>query len=547
MSKLELFKRIQPSQGELMPFDSEGEDIQLLQDTHIDLYVSPEQVDELLKIKESEFDEKAFKLLKSKLQKDVIQAITSPLGLGQITTTWDKEGGAVDTIHNVRQDVFATDSAEHTCQDVQRDYQDKDVQQGYRYKNDRYNERHREANEQAQNHTLRDGYTGKLFEADAKGKVNKDQEHIVAAKRVHDNYDNDNGRKLAGVKTEDLANLDENITFTSSTVNQSKKDRTVDEYLSTRRDNIVDKEKDIVRLEQLQAEGTLSPKQERDLRNAKKYVKAHSDVDPKRMKRKEEKAQQALEDEINDKYYRSQEFARNTATAAASEGGRMALQQLMGSVLVELFSSIIYEVKDAYKHGRCQDSILADIKLRCKRVVGKVVSKWKEHAAALGEGFLAGVLSSIVTTIINTFITSAKRVARLLREGFNSVLRSFRTIILRPEGTTMADAEHEAVKVMFSGGILCGAILLEEAIEKAISTVVVLTPIATMLTMVLTGAITALTMILVSLLFDKLDMFGAMEAKRSDYVSESLTGDLRKELDRFEAITSNRTSLIDMC
>ena len=264
------------------------------------------------------------------------------------------------------------------------------------------------------------------------------------------------------------------------------------------------------------------------------------------MEAKEKKAIEAIEKKINDNYYKSPEFANKTASAAVSEGGRMALQQLMGSVLVELFSGIITEIKDAYKNGRCQDSILADIKVRCKRIAANVATKWKEHVVSFGEGFLAGVLSSIVTTILNTFVTSAKRLARLLREGFNSVLRAFKTIVLRPEGTTMADAKHEAVKLIFTGGVLCGSILLEDAIEKIISSVIVLAPIATIISIAVTGAITALAIILISLMIDKLDLFGAMEAKKNNFVSKSLTNDLNEELDKFEKITKDRTFLIDM-
>jgi hypothetical protein len=362
-----------------------------------------------------------------------------------------------------------------------------------------------------------------------------DNEHIVSAKEIHD----DAGRVLSGVNGSDLANIDENLTPVSASANRSKGKKSTEEFkerLESTRDERTE------RIEKLASQESLTDKERKELAKLEKL----DAVDPEKLDAKDNQARAEIEKKINDTYYRSPDFAKNTAHAAASEGGRMALQQLMGSVLIELFSGIIFEVKDSYKNGRCQDSILADIKVRCKRVVGKVASKWKEHAAALGEGFLAGILSSIVTTIINTFITSAKRVARLLREGFNSVLRAFRTVILRPEGTTMADAKHEAVKVIFSGGVLCGAILLEEVIEKAISTVVVLTPIATILSMALTGAITALTMILVSLMLDKLDLFGSMAAKKNDYVSQSLSNDLNKELNRFEEISKDRTALIDM-
>lgn len=110
MNKLELFQQVQTSHGELMPPEADDQEVQLLQGTDIDLYVSPEQVDALIEAKENEFDKNTSAILKSKLQKDVLQAIASPLGLGQITAAFDKEGGAVDTIHNVRQGVM-TESA----------------------------------------------------------------------------------------------------------------------------------------------------------------------------------------------------------------------------------------------------------------------------------------------------------------------------------------------------------------------------------------------------------------------------------------------------
>jgi hypothetical protein len=47
-------------------------------------------------------------------------------------------------------------------------------------------------------------------------------------------------------------------------------------------------------------------------------------------------------------------------------------------------------------------------------------------------------------------------------------------------------------------------------------------------------------------MLDKLDLFGSMAAKKNDYVSQSLSNDLNKELNRFEEISKDRTALIDM-
>jgi hypothetical protein len=56
------------------------------------------------------FDEQRFGIMIEELQGTVLQTVAGSFGLGKLVTALDRDGGNVDTVHNAREGVYASDA-----------------------------------------------------------------------------------------------------------------------------------------------------------------------------------------------------------------------------------------------------------------------------------------------------------------------------------------------------------------------------------------------------------------------------------------------------
>ena len=77
----------------------------------LDTKVSDAQVDAALQDFTKAFNGERFDQLMRDSRREVLQAVVVPFGLGKVLSAYDKVGGNVDTIHNARKEVYATDEA----------------------------------------------------------------------------------------------------------------------------------------------------------------------------------------------------------------------------------------------------------------------------------------------------------------------------------------------------------------------------------------------------------------------------------------------------
>lgn len=164
---------------------------------NFDIEVNSEEVKELLSSINQEFDKKKIDELFSKTKEDLTQAIIVPFGLGKVMSAYDKAGGNIDTIHNVRNDIYATDEA-------RKQYENKEAYNSHKVHSDsRYIKHNKETTIQQKEGNLVDEYTHQKI----KVQDSKNLDHIISAKETHD----DRGRVLAEISTEDVANIDKNF------------------------------------------------------------------------------------------------------------------------------------------------------------------------------------------------------------------------------------------------------------------------------------------------------------------------------------------------
>ncbi|EJL6982464.1 hypothetical protein NMT40_002010 [Vibrio cholerae] len=491
-----------------------------------------DKVKQLIEELRRAFDQSKFDSLIESTQKGIIRSIVGPFGLGKVLSAYDKTGGNVDTIHNTRQGVYATqEEAERYAN--RKEYDKNEYHNG----NSDYNAEQRKVQERENNGSLIDEATGKPFVKNEDGKTDKNLDHIISAKDIA----NDPAVVLAEADGATLANRETNLQTINSSVNKTKSDGTTEEFLNKREERIRRKQQ---RVEELESKETRTGQEENELRNAKNYVEKQKNIDEERLKENARKAQEAYEKELNEKYYGGSKFIKNTAITSVNEGLKMGFQQAVGTLLVEFMSLSFREIKDCYLNGMATDSILSEIKTRINKIASNLKKTWEQVFKDFGSGTLSGILSNLVTVLVNAFVTTGKRVVRMIREGIMSLLNALKVLVFPPEGMTLTEATHEAMKVAFGAATITVGILCEEVIEKMISTIPILTPFSHILSPVIVGSITAICASLIVYSIDKLDLLGIVEIKRNQFVLEKLETKNRETLRRCEDLAIELDSLI---
>lgn len=455
-------------------------------------------------------------------QKECLQAVIRPFGLARVLFQ-DKDGGNVDTVHNVRNQVYATSDE----QEKYADHKDNDPynkQTSHKYHSDRrYVQSNRASSAAQKNGGVTDDYTGKNIGRHDK----KHQDHVVCAKEVHD----DPGRVLAEVDGISLANKQSNLKATSELINTSKGPMTADEFIKHVEDTkIPDLTDEITKIER-----KASPTQDdlRKLEKLKRELDEFESLDKDKLRAADAGARKEIDGEINKTYYTSSKFLKNAAVTSATEGGRMALQQAIGVLMEEFVRAAFAEVRDVWHsgfRGKVDDAFLDVLKLRLTRVADRVQAKWKDAAVAFRDGFISGFLSNLVTIAINAFVTTSARLVRITREGFMSLYRAMKTLAFPPEGMSLAEAADAASKLLVAGVVTGGGILLEEVVEKALAGA--LGPLAPYVSAIAVGVTTGLCTVFAVHMLDRLDLFGVNAKTRHAQVMAKLDETISLSYDR---------------
>jgi len=447
-----------------------------------DMRISQSEIDKFLLDFKEKFNDQMFNKLVSDCKKDIINSIVIPFGLGKVVAAYDKTGGNVDTIHNVRSGIYATDKAKA-------EYENRGQYNSDEYHKDKnFIDINRTQSAQKKEGKAIDYITGEKI--DRNGKT--DLDHIVSAKEIHD----DAGRILANIDGTKLANTDENLKLTDSSINRSKKADTMKEFIDRKNENIK-------KIDTLKSKDNLTQKEQHELAKLEKLQK----VDDKRALKEDTEARNKQNNKIYKEYYTSKSFIKNNISTGAIEGAKMGTQQALGLVITEFFTAVFDEIIDIYKNGFSNgfdnDKFFTILRERLKKISIRVSEKWKDVAVSFKDGFISGFISNLVTTVINMFVTIGKRVVRIIREGIFSLFRAVKLLLFPPKNMTYEEAMHEAKKLLAAGLIVSLGVIAEEYIDLLIRGTVVLEPFADILTSVFVGAITGLSITMVVYYIDK--------------------------------------------
>ena len=240
-------------------------------------------------------------------------------------------------------------------------------------------------------------------------------DHVVSAHEIHE----DPGRILAGLDGVELANSPENLRYTNESLNKSKSDLTVEEFIDKKGDELPDDVKQQMREVDREARDSITAKMEQA-------------------------------------YYTSADFWTDTVAAAGARGIEMGLRQAMGFVFVEVWFSCrkeLFAVPDNGEIGDYYNAIVRGV----EKGIGDVIAKRKGLLESFGAGFVAGALASFTTTLCNIFLELDQNTIRNLRQAYASIVQAGNVLLFNPNDLLLGDRIEAATVILGTGaGVLAG-------------------------------------------------------------------------------------------
>lgn len=363
------------------------------------------------------------------LHKAVVTSLTTSFGLDFLLLD-DKKGGNVDTIHNARNGIYAT-QREQQRYDERGEYNSTEY-----HSHPNYKARNKQGAEQKSQGTLIDSYTGKTFASNDKTNL----DHVVSAKEVHD----DPGRVLAGIKGSELANRDYNLTHTNENLNKAKQAKTMSNYIEQDKKIRSERQK---KIKQLEEKPNLTDQERKQLKN----LKNRDAADYEKMKEIDEKARKELNREVNKAYYMGSRFAKDVGYTSVKMGFQMGTRQALGLVLAEVW----FELKDAipnifnqHSNNFNLKSFFDDIQRTLKNIWTRIRSRFKDLLQSFKDGFLGGILANISTVIMNIFVTSTKMIGKLIREVWGGLVKAIKLLFFNPDKLSTGSLWREVSKIL---------------------------------------------------------------------------------------------------
>lgn len=430
--------------------------------------------------------------IKEQIQSNLI----SQFGLGQLFDSF-QDGGGVETIHNVRNDVFSSDEVKNKIHSETSGYSKNEAAK-YRGQSKRYQEIQNQQKEMQHKGSLYDPNTGKKITRNEK----VDLDHTIALKEIYE----DPGRVLAGYSVDEAANSKDNLKLTNSNINRSMRDGNKTDYA-----NDLARKREIWRadLKKVKDNPNLTDEQKRTkMRNINNKLKASAE-DIKKSDNASRKSQEAM---YNKTYYTSDAFLKNVATNSAKQAGSQGLKSVVGAVVYQasdiLFDAIIPVLKN-WKSYESMSNRIQDFKSRIRNGLANLKERLDQIKDAALAGLGGGFISALVNTAINTFLTTTKNIARLLNDIARSLWQAIKILTSKDKSIPFSQKLKEAIKLVTTAVIATGGVILGEAIKVSLQG----TPFAPVADVVSTAVAAILTGLVTALVLFVFDNFGEIMAQ----------------------------------
>lgn len=306
----------------------------------------------------------------------------------------------------------------------------------------RYKDANKKMKQQQQDGNLRDEYTGEILSQNDKANL----DHTVSRKELYENQ----RRKQANIPTEDLANKEENLNPTNESLNKSKKDKSVDDYLKNREQREKDLREQNERANKKIDESNMSDAEKRIAKEKNnKRLQDKLNADEKRMKKKDKEARSAINKDI----------AKGVVKETAKKAGADALKTMAVQALFQMLKEIMNGLVRFFKtKAKSFEIFINEMKESFKRFMSKITTFLKTGATALAE--------TIIIEIFGPIVSVFKKLASVIRQG----IRSVRDAILylkdkenanKPFSVKMAEVGKIMIAAMTGIGAMVGGQALE--------------------------------------------------------------------------------------
>lgn len=378
---------------------------------------------------------------------NALNAVVGHFGLAAAVLD-SKDGGNVNTTHNVRQGIYASDK-ERQRYEQRGDYDSKAYHSDENYI--AINKQQGNLKEQGK---LTDYMTGQQLAPNAK----TDLDHKVAAKTIHD----DRARVLAEVDGTKIANTESNLAMTDSSLNRMKKDKTAQEFIQRR-----DERLEAIAKNQ-QKRGYLTESEQKELAKLEKQKQ----INDEQFIAECERAKKDIDRAVDKAYYTSSKPYKEAVLTGAKDAGKMALHSVIGIVLHDLIKGMMIEIKILVKEfgNESFKEIFTRFKNRLQTIWEDLKAKWKDIIAGSLESAILSFFSNIIVFVINTIFTTLKKIVQIIRAGFNSLYKAIKILVNPPKDMPKDEVMREAAKVLVSGLIAATTMLGAAALGKMIET-----------------------------------------------------------------------------
>lgn len=472
-------------------------------------------------------DKKIISLKEQRLQKlfadcqyQVVSQIIGPFGLSMAMFD-DKNGGNVTTLHN-----FSRDDDQYVANDDDRKVHAHSREKYSKETRDKYEltQKDWDAKRDAKIASGVDEYTGYKVDADGVVKmpdgrsVPAELDHVVAIKAVHDNKKAQLGlaRVVDGEVNVDalkeVINDDHNLAITNKPLNASKSSHDLKEWEQR-------------------------PKSEGDGESNAE----HFGINKEKSDAKHRTATEHIDSAASNALLKKQ--ATELLQTGGKQAAMMGVRQALGLLLTELVNGLFNEFKVLIKQGvEAGKTLFEEIRERLARVIELVVKKIPDAVGQMFQGGVSGFMSNLLTFLINSFLSTAKRFVTVIREGLLGLFRAFKMIFFPPKHMTSDQALQEGLKILTAVVITSVGLLLNETVGTFMATVPFLKPFADLITPVLIGIMTGLLSAFLAYQIDCL--FDRYRNSLSEKFMDELLTDAKRH-DEFanELVTLSETSL----
>lgn len=391
-------------------------------------------------------NENVFESIFREYEHVIFESIISSFGLDFIFTKCgiitDRHGGDVDTIHNVRQ-VGVDAKMKYKNKENEKAYENrgnynylhkkkndddycKKKENDYHSRNEQYSKTISETRTNAESNVIIDEYTGKniAFSKAAPGELRASLDHVMAAKKIHD----DRGRVLSSLSGPDLANSPENLKFTNLALNKSMNTMEIPEYIEKHPE--------------------LPEETKKNMMDAYNIAKS------------------SYEAKLARAYYTSPKFIKDSAAAAGKLGVQMGLRQVLGF----FFANVWCAIRDEFEKAELEWNLNLDLGDFFRAIANGAKRGFEETMSVESlrkfiDGGIAGVLSSITTTICNIFFTTAKNVVKIIRQSYASIVQAAEVLLINPDGYLFGDRMLAVTKIIATGASIVVGSMVSIALE----------------------------------------------------------------------------------